>query len=224
MKLNILGETALTYKQEIYTNWDTYNENIQYALKCVIKELQKKGMPAPFNNEILNKEISVEEFKTHLMNENVFLKTLTEIEVELKERARAIIDRINNDVQEPLSYEVNAQLETIGIKQQFLIQESFIREYLGIDEKLAVTYMQPQNFAHTFTGTRVRTVLRNIVASLKKEESIQIELEITPCQYITETGEFEVDVVYTLDETHIDSNIEALMKQISSHYQDRMKI
>ncbi len=177
-KFNALGIEVLSYKTE-YLNKD-YPQLVHNSIAIAIDN--KDNIPEKIKMSLKDMSLDYDTFRKNLLSEPVCLKTYEELMLEYEAIRASVENKIKQDKEELKDIVTFSKVENeeIEIKQEFVITESFIKDYFSItSENEFEALMVRKGFIEKFAILRLTKIFDNFINGLDKEELFHINHSLT---------------------------------------------
>jgi len=170
-RLNKSGRTLLEYRSEFKKHYsDSIDESLKEAVNILYNE--KKIDEKIFRN-ILNENISDEDFEIMLSKRKEFTKNTSELNYEF-DLVRKKINEYMIDIGFTTSMNTKNSLDInkIIIIHQFDLNRNYIMSSFGVNQTEIIPLMKRRGFVEKFAVLRLNQVLKEIYGEMKMPEDI----------------------------------------------------
>lgn len=191
-KINNVGLQLLEYKEELLKD---YPKIVRDALILSLEQMaEQKIIDIDTFETIKNTDESVDLFLAYLLTKKEFTKSYKELFKEYEE----IREELNKDLELQnlfdLKTETIVEKDVICILKTFSINESFVMEFFGVEEKDLIKLMKRRGFVEKFAALRLTKVLTDIIKE-GKINTTMIKLD-NSLAYFNENGDgYNIDLI-----------------------------
>lgn len=192
-KLNPLGQRLLECKKEYYASTA---EVVKSALKIYVQDLTvTTAMDSSILTIFEDESIKIDAFEKHLLEKDVYCIATEDILEKFKENPGAYQAYFDGD--DLITTTINKEDVTFAIPIE--IDQDFVQNYFGVNEKEAFNLMKRQGFIETFTALRINKLAQQIIASANNSKPIHLTLEASYAYYNPERNTFAIDILISID-------------------------
>lgn len=229
-KFNALGMEVLSYKTE-YLNKD-YPQLVHNSIAVAIDN--KDNIPEKIKMSLKDMSLDYDKFKESLLTESTCLKTYEELMLEYEAIRDSVENKIKQNKEELKDIITFSKVENeeIEIKQEFVITESFIKDYFSIaSDSEFEALMVRKGFIEKFAILRLTKIFDNFVNGLEKEQNFSISHSLT--FFKSENNVYGIYMEYNIpiDNLEKDDMIDSICNKInyialkaSENYKNHMLI
>lgn len=169
-KINAIGMKLIEYKKELVKD---YPQIVIDSLMLAIEKMVDNGeVDLETYKRIENKDEDIDNFISFLLTKEQYRKTFEELFQEYEVFRKEIAEELEMHGLLGLSTETVVEKDVIYITKTFSINENFVMEYFGVEEKDLISLMKRRGFVEQFVALRLTKILRDI----KKEAEVYISL------------------------------------------------
>lgn len=194
-KINAIGMKLIEYKKELVKN---YPKIVIDSLMLSIEKMVDNGeVDLETYKRIENKDEDIDNFISFLLTKKQYRKTFEELFQEYEVFRKEIAEELEMHGLLDLSTETVVEKDVIYITKTFSINENFVMEYFGVEEKDLITLMKRRGFVEQFVALRLSKILKDI----KKEAEVYaslIKIDNSLAYFNEEKSGYNIDLIMVL--------------------------
>lgn len=194
-KINAVGMKLIEYKKELVKN---YPKIVIDSLMLSIEKMVDNGeVDLETYKRIENKDEDIDNFISFLLTKKQYIKTFEELFQEYEVFRKEIAEELEMHGLLDLSTETVVEKDVIYITKTFSINENFVMEYFGVEEKDLISLMKRRGFVEQFVALRLSKILKDI----KKEAEVYaslIKIDNSLAYFNEEKSGYNIDLIMVL--------------------------
>lgn len=194
-KINDIGKKLIEYKNELIKD---YPDIVIDSLMLAIEKMVNNGdADLETYKRIEDRNEDIDHFISFLLTKEQYKKTFEELFQEYEVFRKKIAEELEMHGLLGLSTETIVEKDAIYVTKTFSIDENFVMEYFGVEEKDLITLMKRRGFVEQFVALRLSKILKDI----KKEAEVYaslIKIDNSLAYFNEEKSGYNIDLIMVL--------------------------
>lgn len=194
-KINDIGMKLLEYKQELLKD---YPEIVIDSLMLAVEKMVNDGkVDLETYKRIEDKTEDTDRFVSFLLSKEQYRKTFEELFKEYEVLRKELAEELEMHDLLGLNTETVVEQDAICVIKTFSIDEKFVMEYFGVEEKDLITLMKKRGFIEQFVALRLAKILKDIKKEVEVYASL-ITIDSSLAYFNEEKSGYSIDLIMVI--------------------------